>query len=585
MDKLDFLKKIYSLSETATLFLNILALYELDENFKENLINEGQASVELGINYEVLAGLTDYEIPLCELYLIADKKHNYFKLKQEIISFLYDKKCFIDLHNIAHIYGQNDIINIHNYDDLISENILNSISNLENKPLFVNICGKTASGRLHNIKYVSKKRNKGLMLIYANEVLKRDVISVISSLLFKALIDNLDIAFLCDTDEINDLLKEISWLIKGKLDYIALISDERIDFIDIVYFETKLPTKQDTYKLWKKYSKQFNIELSEIGNIISQYILTESQLHYILRQSKYIAYCNSSEKICKNHIAEAFNKYIKRNFHGKATKINSNFTWEDIVLSDDCKYILNEICNQYKFREKVYMDWGFSEKIQYGTGNIVLFVGPSGVGKTMVAQVIANEMELELYRVNLPAVISKYIGETEKNLNDIFEEASKNLCVLFFDEADVLFSKRIEMKDSQDKYNNMESAFLLQKMEEYDGISILATNLQQNIDEAFKRRLKYIVSFSMPDAKQRENLWHLAFPANTPLSEDINLMFLSEKFELSGGNIKNIALNAAFNAAAENTAVSMKHIFYALQNEYKKSGRIITKEQFEEHYI
>lgn len=581
MDKLDFLKKIYSLSETATLFLNILALYELDEDFKENLINQGEASAKLGINYEVLAGLTDNQIPLNELYLIADKNNEYFRLKQEFISFLYDKKHFIDIHNIAHIYSQNDIINTQNYDDLISENILNSISNPQNETLFINIYGKKASGRLHNIKYVSKKRNKGLMLIYANEVLKRDVITVISSLLFKALIDNLDIAFLCDTDEINDLLKEISWLIKGKLDYIALISNKRIDFIDIVYFETKLPTRQDTYKLWQKYSKQFNIELSEIGNIISQYILTESQLHYILKQSKYIAYCNSSEKICKNHISDAFNRYIKRNFHGKATKMNSNFTWKDIVLADDCKYILNEICNQYKFREKVYMNWGFSEKIQYGTGNIVLFTGTSGVGKTMVAQVIANEMELDLYKVNLPAVISKYIGETEKNLNDIFEEASKNLCVLFFDEADVLFSKRIEMKDAQDKYNNMETAFLLQKMEEYDGISILATNLQQNIDEAFKRRLKYIVSFSMPDAKQRKILWDLAFPKNTPLAEDINLTFLSEKFDLSAANIKNIALNAAFNAAAENSDVSMKHIFYALQNEYKKSGRIITKEYFD----
>lgn len=196
---------------------------------------------------------------------------------------------------------------------------------------------------------------------------------------------------------------------------------------------------------------------------------------------------------------------------------------------------------------------------------------------------MAKELHMDLYRVDLSAVVSKYIGETEKNLNLIFAEAQKSMCILFFDEADVLFGKRTEVKEARDKYNNMEAAFLLQKMEEYEGISILATNLQQNIDEAFKRRLKYSVEFSMPSARERHLIWKKVFPKEAPLQENVDLAFLAENFELTGSNIKNIAVNAAFAAAASQSFIGMSHLVRALCSEYRKCGKVLAREELKQY--
>lgn len=215
----------------------------------------------------------------------------------------------------------------------------------------------------------------------------------------------------------------------------------------------------------------------------------------------------------------------------------------------------------------------------------MLFSGPPGTGKTMAAQIAAGELGLELYKVDLAAVVSKYVGETEKNLNEIFREASRSQAVLFFDEADVLFGKRTEMKDAHDKYNNMEAAYLLQKMEEYTGVSILATNFLQNFDEAFKRRLKFIIEFPLPGVEARRLLWRAVFPVQTPLEAEIDWEFLAAQFELSGSSIKNAAVNAAFLAAGDGRAVGMGHVLTALRRELFKSGKILTREDFGQYYM
>lgn len=257
----------------------------------------------------------------------------------------------------------------------------------------------------------------------------------------------------------------------------------------------------------------------------------------------------------------------------------SLFSWEDLILPKEQKELLMEAVNQMKYRKQVYEVWGFSQTMQYGTGLSVLFSGPPGTGKTMAAQVLSDTLERKLYKIQLPTVVSKYIGETEKNMNHIFQKAEKSSSVLFFDEADVLFSKRTEVKDSHDKYSNMEAAFLLQKMEEYEGVVILATNFPQNIDEAFQRRIKFTIEFYMPDREQRYLLWKQSFPKGLPLAVDVDLELLAEQFELSGSNIKNIAVNAAFLAAPERSSVGMRHIMRALQNEYKKGGKVLTEEE------
>lgn len=263
----------------------------------------------------------------------------------------------------------------------------------------------------------------------------------------------------------------------------------------------------------------------------------------------------------------------------------SLYSWEDLILPKEQKELLMEAVNQVKYRNQVYEDWGFSQKIHYGTGLSILLTGPPGTGKTMAAQVISDALERKLYKIQLPAVVSKYIGETEKNLNNIFQKAEKSPSVLFFDEADVLFGKRTEVKDSHDKYSNMEAAFLLQKMEESTGVVVLATNYPQNIDEAFGRRIKFTVEFYMPDREQRYMLWKQNVPKELPLDGDVDLELLADQFELSGSNIKNIVVNAAFLAASEQSAVGMQHIMKAIQNEYKKSGKVLTEKEMVQNGI
>ncbi len=226
---------------------------------------------------------------------------------------------------------------------------------------------------------------------------------------------------------------------------------------------------------------------------------------------------------------------------------------------------------------------GFSKKVSYGKGLTVLFSGPPGTGKTMSSEVIANELGLDLYKIDIPQVISKYIGETEKNLKSIFAEARNSNAILFFDEADAIFGKRSEIKNSHDRYANIEVAYLLQEMESYEGITILATNFNENIDEAFFRRIQFHVQFTMPDKDMRKKIWLKLFPREAPVAKDVNFDFLAQKYELSGGNIKNIVLNAAFWAVELNCEISMKLILEAVRDELQKSGKIFTKDDFGEY--
>lgn len=208
----------------------------------------------------------------------------------------------------------------------------------------------------------------------------------------------------------------------------------------------------------------------------------------------------------------------------------------------------------------------------------MLFAGPPGTGKTMSAEVVANELKLQILKVDLSQVVSKYIGETEKNLKEIFEHGEQTNSILFFDETDALFGKRSQVRDARDKYANIEVAYLLQKMEEHRGIAILATNFLENIDEAFLRRINYIVHFTLPNVEQREEIWRKMFPPQAPVSDDIDFKFLAEKIPISGGNIKNIVLSAAFLAADLNEKISMKHIIKAAKQEMRKAGKILLPE-------
>jgi len=254
-----------------------------------------------------------------------------------------------------------------------------------------------------------------------------------------------------------------------------------------------------------------------------------------------------------------------------AQRIESIAGWDDLILPEAQKATLRQIGSHVRNRLKVYQDWGFADRGARGLGISALFAGESGTGKTMAAEVLARELQLDLYRIDLSAVVSKYIGETEKNLRRVFDAAEDSGAILLFDEADALFGKRSEVKDSHDRYANIEVSYLLQRMESYRGLAILTTNLKAALDVAFQRRLRFVVHFPFPDQAMREAIWRSAFPARTPL-DAIDKGKLA-RLSVTGGSIRNIAINAAFRAAELDEPVSMCHLLQAAHHEASKRER------------
>lgn len=257
-----------------------------------------------------------------------------------------------------------------------------------------------------------------------------------------------------------------------------------------------------------------------------------------------------------------------------AQRIEPTATWTDLVLPAAQREILGEIALHVRQRRQVYEQWGFATKGKRGLGISALFAGASGTGKTMAAEVLAGALRLDLYRIDLSTIVSKYIGETEKNLRRIFDAAETGGMILLFDEADALFGKRSQVKDSHDRYANIEVSYLLQRMEAYRGLAILTTNMKDALDSAFLRRLRFVVQFPFPDATQRAEIWQHVFPQQTP-TKGLDVAKLA-RLNIAGGNIRNIAVNAAFLAADAAEEVSMAHLLRATQREYAKLERTLT---------
>ncbi|MEU2025485.1 ATP-binding protein [Streptomyces sp. NPDC016469] len=263
-----------------------------------------------------------------------------------------------------------------------------------------------------------------------------------------------------------------------------------------------------------------------------------------------------------------------------ARRIEPTVTWDDLVLPPDAHAQLRELTARARHRDRVLGEWAMRPGGGRGRGVSALFAGDSGTGKTMSAEVIAADLGLDLYTVDLATVIDKYVGETEKNLERIFTEAAGVNGVLLFDEADAIFGKRSDVKDAHDRYANVESAYLLQRMESFDGLAILATNLRANLDDAFTRRLDLVVDFPVPDPAQRRVLWDRCLGPTLPRASDLDLAFCAENFELAGGNIRSIAVTAAYLAAEAGGAVTMATLIHAVQREYQKLGRLTLASEF-----
>jgi hypothetical protein len=354
-------------------------------------------------------------------------------------------------------------------------------------------------------------------------------------------------------------------------------------------FEVTQPTTTEQRLLWQQsltsiFSNRLNWNWpdhhAQTERLVSHFNLSPLAIQTICQQAlaAILTAPPSEQEVSQRilqHLWTACLSHARPKLEELAQPIRTQATWADLVLPDKERQILKTIVAQVRQRAKVYEQWGFAKQGDRGLGISALFAGASGTGKTLAAEVLANELHLDLYRIDLSSVVSKYIGETEKNLRRIFDAAEVGGSILLFDEADALFGKRSEVKDSHDRYANMEVAYLLQRMESYRGLAILTTNLKSSLDQAFLRRLRFVVQFPFPDATQRAEIWQRVFPKQTP-TENLSYQKLA-KLNVPGGNIRNIALNAAFLAADDNLPIQMQHILQSAQSEYSKLERPLTE--------
>jgi hypothetical protein len=385
----------------------------------------------------------------------------------------------------------------------------------------------------------------------------------------------------CDDLEAADVAREAAiahlceWLRSPVI--IATADRRRARLRPSLAFDIGSPTTSEQYQVWEAALGTIAHSLNgQVEALVSQFNLSAPVIQATCSQVKREWQQQESPETgdFKGLLWDSCRAQARPKLDDLAQRIDCIAGWEDLVLPEAQKLVLRETAAHVKQRAKVYEGWGFGGKSNRGLGISALFAGASGTGKTMGAEVLARELRLDLYRIDLSAVISKYIGETEKNLRRVFDAAEVGGVILLFDEADALFGKRTEVKDSHDRHANVEVSYLLQRMESYRGLSVLTTNLKSSLDQAFLRRIRFIVQFPFPDANQRAEIWRRVYPKSTP-TDGLDPQKLAQ-LNVAGGNIRNIALNAAFLAAEAEEAVAMKHLLQATKSEYVKLERPLT---------
>jgi len=449
------------------------------------------------------------------------------------------------------------------------------------EPRLCILTGGIGSGRKTTLRYLTQKERLPLLMIDLNRGDlggEQSFDLILEELLFHALVNGTKLCFALKDPVSDTRIQKVYGLVKKYRFGIFILTDS-----------TRYPTVQDGYfvscinyppldleksaDFWRLFSQDYEYS-SDINwnQIAARYTLTPGQIENALQSADEISK-SQGKPISEEMISSAILFENTGRLSAIADRIDVVYSWNDLMLDETPKNMLMEACNRIKYRHIVEIEW--DGKFAYGNGISILLYGPPGTGKTMSAQVIANELGLPLYRINLSHIVSKYIGETSKNINMIFEEAKRSNIILFFDEADALFAKRTEVKNSNDRHANSESSYLLQKIEEYSGITILATNLAHSFDEAFRRRISYMINIRMPSATQRLEIWKRCIPSKAPLAEDVDLKVLAEadSLDFSGSVIRAAALRAAYLAATENTSISMNHLAKAVRSELQKQGK------------
>ena len=360
--------------------------------------------------------------------------------------------------------------------------------------------------------------------------------------------------------------------------YLLMETEEIPDeFRDVYCLEMPSIRTADRIRLWEKAIGKDTISRENLVALANTFALTPGQLYRSAAQA--IRLAGPDRKVTEDILYQVCYASLGHPLKQYSQRVKSSFTWDDLKMAPEDKVVLRDLCRSVRNRHIVMQEWEFERKVPYGAGITALFSGPPGTGKTMAAQVIANDLHMELYKIDVSQLIDKYVGETEKTIRRVFEQAKKSNSVLFFDEADAIFNKRMEAKNSNERFANIESSLLLQCIEEYDGVALLATNNMANIDAAFIRRFRFYLTFKEPNEKIRREIWESVFPDAVPLSDEIDFKELAHIFSFNGAVIKNVALQSAYLAAQEKKPIGLLEILVAVRREMEKNQRVLAQEK------
>lgn len=501
------------------------------------------------------------------------------KLDERIVRYLFDMQS-------QDLYFKDTVKRIHPERALspmlIREELVEKLSQLHKKAQggFVYIAGTRGIGKKFLVSHYCKQEGKKLLLVNVSKLILEVPIGRQTA---KRLIREARMqgdAVLCFDDItlkepiqvrlLEMILNELDDNISAPIFLSQEKWDVRLGIKEVSCMELELNpvTVEERGTLWKGLLEGMSFE-DEIhtSQLADRYQLTPGAIVLAVEEIE------KQQMNTEKELYRAAQNQLEHKLGKDAVRVPVQYTMKELILPAQQKDLIKNACNLVEYRHLVYNKWGFGSKMAYGKGVNMIFYGPPGTGKTMGAQAVAGELNMELYRVDMSNVLSKYVGESEKKLGNIFEQGQKSQSILFFDEADALFGKRSEVKDAQDKYANASTAYLLQKIEEYQGVVILATNLIQNFDTAFARRFQFMIQFPMPDQGHRLEIWKSVFPEELPLEEEIDFEYLAEQFVFSGSQIKNIAVASAFLAAGEQKELSMLFILESIKREMKKIGK------------
>ncbi|NJM75006.1 MAG: ATP-binding protein [Acaryochloridaceae cyanobacterium RU_4_10] len=460
-------------------------------------------------------------------------------------------------------------------------------------PPIVQLCGSEIEDKIDITQVVCHSFERRVSLLSCDRIPlnPKDLTSFTRRLERECILEHRALLLNCDDTDLSDPEQRaaLNQLIEDFNGFTIVTTRSPIQGLkrQMIRFDIPKPDPQEQFITWQTSVAELKAQLNGQGTLIpdsdqlsqdlqaltSQFYLSTSTIRSACTAAMGQLTTQSTSSF-KQALWESCRVQARPSLDELAERIESKLSWDDLVLPPLQKGILEDISAHVRQKATVYENWGFAAKNRRGLGITALFSGPSGTGKTLAAGVLANELNLDLYKIELSSVVSKYIGETEKNLQRIFDAAESGGTILLFDEADSIFGKRSEVNDSKDRNANLEVSYLLQRMESYSGLAILTTNLQSNLDSAFMRRLRFVTQFSFPDAAHRAKIWQRIFPPNTP-KQGLDFEKLAQ-LNTPGGNIRIIALNSAFMAADAGESVQMKHILRATQTEYEKLGKSLT---------